>query len=320
MKAIVTGAAGFIGSTLVDKLLSKGHEVVAVDNFDDYYAGKMRFLESHLNRADFKLHKIDILDLEALKRCFEGGDIVFHLAAQAGVRFSVNNPLKVHDVNTTGTLNVLIAARDKGVGKVVNSSSSSVYGNAKHLPVKEDDTLSPVSPYAASKLAAEIYCKVFFDLYGLPSISLRYFTVYGPRQRPDMAIRIFTDRALKGSRPQIFGDGEQTRDFTFIHDVVDAIYRCGDLSNLDGSALNICSSQTISVNKIVLAILKATGREDLKPEYLPPQQGDVEHTWGDNSKAGKLLGWKPQIAIDEGLKRFVEWYVSNRDIPTGHPT
>jgi len=313
MKAIVTGAAGFIGSTLVDKLLGEGNEVVAVDNFDDYYAGKMKFLEPHLSHKDFKLHRIDILDLELLKRSFEGGDIVFHLAAQAGVRFSVANPLKVHNVNTTGTLNVLIAARDKGIAKVVNSSSSSVYGNATHLPVKEDDAPSPVSPYAVSKLAAEIYCRLFFELYGLPSVSLRYFTVYGPRQRPDMAIRIFTDRALRGLRPQIFGDGEQTRDFTFVHDAVDAIYRCTHLKNMDGSAMNICSGRTISVNKVVSAVLKATGREDLKPEYMPHQQGDVDHTWGDNAKARKQLGWEPRTDMNEALKKFVEWYVENRN-------
>ena len=320
MKAIVTGAAGFIGSTLVDRLLSQGHEVVAIDNFDDYYAGKMKFLEPHLSRKDFKLHRIDILDLEPLKRSFEGGDVVFHLAAQAGVRFSVNNPLKVHNVNTTGTLNVLIAAREKGIAKVVNSSSSSVYGNAKHLPVKEDDMPSPVSPYAVSKLAAETYCRLFYELYGLPNVSLRYFTVYGPRQRPDMAIRIFTDRALNGLRPQIFGDGEQTRDFTFIHDAVDAICRCADLKNMDGAAMNICGGRTISVNKVVEAVLKATGREDLKSEYLPHQQGDVDHTWGDNTKARKMLGWEPRTDMNDGLKRFVDWYVANRNSSSAQST
>ena len=313
MKTIITGAAGFIGSTLVDRLLAEGHEVVAIDNFDDYYAGKMRFLEHHLNNANFTLHRIDILDLDALKRSFEGGDVVFHLAAQAGVRFSVENPLKVHNVNTTGTLNVLIAARDANVDKVVNSSSSSVYGNSKRLPVSEDAPLCPVSPYAVSKLAAEIYCRQFFDLYGLPSISLRYFTVYGPRQRPDMAIRIFTDRALSGLRPQILGDGKQTRDFTFVHDVVDAIYRSAYLKDLKGTTLNICSGRAIPILEVVSAVLKATGRDDLEPEFMPRQQGDVDHTWGDNSKARNLLGWSPRTEIAEGLKSFVDWYEETRD-------
>ncbi|MHC1710433.1 MAG: GDP-mannose 4,6-dehydratase [Methanomassiliicoccales archaeon] len=308
MRAVVTGAAGFIGSTLTDLLLAEGHEVVGVDNFDDYYSGKMRFLSRHLDNKDFKLMEVDILDLDALRQSFEDADVVFHLAAQAGVRISVKDPLRSHHANTTGTLNVLLAARDEGVKRVVSSSSSSVYGNAVRLPAKETDPAVPISPYAASKLAAEYYCTLFYKLYGLQSVSLRYFTVYGPRQRPDMAIRIFTDRALDGLRPQIFGDGEQTRDFTFISDVVNAIRRCADCPDPKGEPLNVCSGSTVSVNQVVSAIMKAVGREDLEPEYLPPQPGDVDHTWGDNAKARELLGWQPKVKIDEGLSRFVEWY------------
>ncbi len=304
----MTGAAGFIGSTLTDLLLSEGHEVVAVDNFDDYYSGKMRFLTPHLESPSFRLLETDILDLDALRQSFEDADVVFHLAAQAGVRISVKDPMRSHHANTTGTLNVLLAARDEGVKRVVSSSSSSVYGNAVRLPARETDPAVPISPYAASKLAAEYYCSLFYQLYGLESVSLRYFTVYGPRQRPDMAIRIFTDRALDGKRPQIFGDGEQTRDFTFISDVVSAIRRCADCPDPKGEPLNICSGSTVSVNEVVGSILKAVGREDLEPEYLPPQPGDVDHTWGDNSKAGSLLDWQPKVSIDEGLLRFVRWY------------
>jgi UDP-glucose 4-epimerase len=269
----------------------------------------MRFLSRHLDNKAFKLMEIDINDIDALRQSFEDADVVFHLAAQAGVRISVQDPMRSHHANTTGTLNVLLAARDEGVKRVVSSSSSSVYGNAVRLPAREEDPTVPVSPYAASKLAAESYCTLFYKLYGLESISLRYFTVYGPRQRPDMAIRIFTDRALDGKRPQIFGDGEQTRDFTFITDVVDAIRRCADCPDPKGEPLNICSGSTVSVNQVVRSILKAVGREDLEPEYLPPQQGDVDHTWGDNTKARRLLGWGPKVKIDEGLHRFVEWYV-----------
>ncbi len=308
MRAVVTGAAGFIGSSLADLLLMEGHEVVAVDNFDDYYSGKMRFLGRHLGSEAFRLREIDILDLDALRHSFEGADVVFHLAAQAGVRVSVRDPLRSHHVNTTGTLNVLLAARDGGVKRVISSSSSSVYGNAVRLPVREEDRTVPISPYAVSKLAAEHYCSLFYQLYGLESISLRYFTVYGPRQRPDMSIRIFTDRALDGKRPQVFGDGEQTRDFVFITDVVDAIRRCADCPDLRGGPLNVCSGFTVSINRVVSSILKEVGREDLEPEYLPPQPGDVGHTWGDNSKAKRLLGWEPQVNIDEGLRRFVDWY------------
>jgi UDP-glucose 4-epimerase len=304
----VTGAAGFIGSHLIDLLLCERHEVRAVDNFDDYYSGKMQFLVQHEKNPDFELIKADILDLERMRRTVKGADVVVHLAAQAGVRFSVANPLKSHTVNALGTLNLLVACRDSGVRRLVNSSSSSVYGNAKRLPVKEDDPLEPVSPYAASKMIAEVYCRQFNELYGLETISLRYFTVYGPRQRPDMAIRIFTDRVLRNQKPQIFGDGEQTRDFTFISDVVPAINASIDCGNAEGISLNICSGRRLTVNRLVSNILQICDREDIEPEYLPEQPGDVEHTWGDNSLARRILDWEPKVDIEEGLQRFVEWY------------
>jgi UDP-glucose 4-epimerase len=222
--------------------------------------------------------------------------------------------MRSHQANATGTLSVLLAAKEAGVKRVVSSSSSSVYGNAKRLPVSEKDEAVPVSPYAASKLSAEMYCRLFYELYGLESVSLRYFTVYGPRQRPDMAIRIFTDRALKGQRPQIFGDGEQTRDFTYIDDVVDAVYRCASCPDPRGEPLNVCSGRTVTVNHVVGEILQATGRTDLRPEHLGTQQGDVDHTWGDNTKAKELLGWGPKVGIDDGIRRFVEWYKDRRDL------
>jgi UDP-glucose 4-epimerase len=308
MKVAVTGAAGFIGSTLTDRLLQDGHHVIAVDNFDDYYSGKMRFLEPHLGDDSFELHQVSILEQKELERSFEGVEVVFHLAAQAGVRISVKDPMRSHQANATGTLSVLLAAREAGAKRVVSSSSSSVYGNARKLPVSETDVAIPVSPYAASKLSAEMYCRLFYELYGLESISLRYFTVYGPRQRPDMAIRIFTDRALKGLPPQIFGDGEQTRDFTYIDDVVDAVYRCASCADPKGEPLNVCSGRTVKVNHVVTEVRKATGRTDLRPEHLATQQGDVDHTWGDNSKAKALLDWGPKVSIEEGIRRFVDWY------------
>ena len=314
MKVALTGAAGFIGSTLADRLLQEGHHVVAIDNFDDYYSGKMRFLEPHLGKASFELHRSSILDQAEMARLFQGVEVVYHLAAQAGVRISVKDPMRSHQANATGTLSVLLAAKEAGVRRVVSSSSSSVYGNARKLPVSEADQAIPVSPYAASKLSAEMYCRLFYELYGLQSVSLRYFTVYGPRQRPDMAIRIFTDRALKGLRPQIFGDGEQTRDFTYVDDVVDAVYRCGSCPDPKGEPLNICSGRTVTVNHVVSEILKATRRTDLKPEHLGTQQGDVDHTWGDNRKARELLGWQPKVTIEEGIARFVSWYEEKREL------
>lgn len=206
---IITGAAGFIGSNLTEHLLQEGHEVVGIDNLDDYYSGKTMFLERSIEDSNFSMVRGDILDLELMKKTMKGADAVVLLAAQAGVRFSVRDPLKSHMVNVVGTLNVLIAAAEGGVKRVVNSSSSSVYGNIDQRPVTETDEPRPVSPYATSKLAAEIYCRQFHELYGLDTVSLRYFTVYGPRQRPDMAIRIFTERILNGLPPQIFGDGSR---------------------------------------------------------------------------------------------------------------
>ena len=314
MKAAVTGAAGFIGSTLTDRLLADGYEVVAVDNFDDYYSGKMRFLEPHLGDPKFTLHETNINDREALVRCFDGCDVVFHMAAQAGVRVSVKDPMRSHEANATGTLNVLLAAKEVGITRVVSSSSSSVYGNAKSLPVTELDMAVPVSPYAASKLGAEFYSRLFHELYGMETISLRYFTVYGPRQRPDMAIRIFTDRALKGLPPLIYGDGTQTRDFTYVDDVVEAVLRCATCADPNGEPLNICSGRTVELNDVVHEILRVVGREDLQPQHLPAQAGDVDRTWGDNRKAKALLGWEPTVSIEEGIARFVEWYRGKKEL------
>ena len=316
MRVIITGAAGFIGSNLTEQLLSEGHQVVGVDNFDDYYSGKTMFLERSLDDPNFSLVRGDILDLELMKRTIRGADVVVHMAAQAGVRFSVKDPLKSHTVNCIGTMNVLLASRDGGVKRVVNSSSSSVYGNIGHRSVAEDDPLRPVSPYATSKLAAEIYCRQFYELYGLDTVSLRYFTVYGPRQRPDMAIRIFTERILKGLPPQIFGDGEQSRDFTYISDVVAAIRSAMTAPDLKGAAINICGGKPITVNRLVQELQDVCGRRDLDPVYLDAQPGDVDHTWGDPALAMKLLRWKARTSTREGLRRYVEWYRGSEESMT----
>lgn len=305
---LVTGAAGFIGSSLVDRLLEEGYRVTALDNFNDYYSGKMQFLRPHSDNPDFELIEGDILDGELVNRCMTNTDVVFHLAAQAGVRFSVDNPMRTHQINVNGTMNVLEAARNKGVKRVINASSSSVYGDPDALPVSEDTALNPISPYAASKLSAEAYCRLYADLFGVETISLRYFTVYGPRQRPDMAIRTFVDRVRKGLPPQIFGDGEQSRDFTYISDVVDANCLAMACPSPDGRVLNICSGHNIKINELVHLILDIMDAEDVSPEYLPEQPGDVDHTWGDNSLAKDVLGWEPSVSLKRGLTDFIEWY------------
>lgn len=306
---MVTGGAGFIGSHLVERLLHDGHQLVCYENFDEYYPGKRKNIEQNLENADFELHENDILDLEALKFSLEGVDVVFHQAAQPGVRVSINNPFKTYSVNINGTLNVLLACKDSDVRKIVYASSSSVYGNGVPRPTPEDCETNPISPYGVSKLATEHYCRVFGELYGMKIVSLRYFTVFGPRQRPDMAIRKFTDLMASGKSIKIYGDGEQTRDFTYISDAVEANMLAMGSSSVDGEILNIGGGSSVTVNEVVQKI-KEHFPEAPEPVYEKVQQGDVDHTLSDNSKAGELMGWKPAVPFDVGLRKFMEWYRS----------
>lgn len=304
-KCLVTGGAGFIGSHLTEKLLKMGNEVVVLDSFDDYYTKKLQNLDPLKGFDDFKLVKGNILDFNLVKTLMQDIDFVFHNAAQAGVRISVRDPFKSNDVNVKGTLNILYAAKESNVKKVINASSSSVYGNTPYLPMKEEHTPIPMSPYGVSKLAAEKYGEVFQEVYGIQTISMRYFTVYGPRQRPDMAIRIFVDRLLLDKPIIIFGDGEQTRDFTFIEDIIDANIRC--MKKSATGVFNIGCGRNISVNELVKVIHEIMNK-DITPIYEKEQLGDAPHTLADNSKAFKLLGWKPTVSIKEGIEKFVEWY------------
>lgn len=234
-------------------------------------------------------------------------DYVYHEAAQAGVRISVEDPFKPNNVNVVGTLNVLKASLDADVKKVINASSSSVYGKVKYLPFDENHPTEPVSPYGVSKLAAEQYCRVFYEIYGLPTTSLRYFTVYGPRMRPDLAISIFTKKMIKNEEITVFGDGKQTRDFTYIEDVVEAntkLLRCKDT---DGKILNIGSGNRISVNDLIL-VLNDIIESKSAIKYARTQKGDAENTLSDVSTAYKLIQYKPAINIKKGLDKFVEWF------------
>jgi UDP-glucose 4-epimerase len=314
MRTVVTGGAGFIGSTLVDRLLEEGHEVVAVDNFVDRYSGKMRFLQPHEGREGFRLDEIDIHDMNGLRRSLEGAEVVFHLAAQTIDRAQAKDPVKAQMASTAGTLNVLLAAKNAGVRRVVSSSSSSVYGNTRSLPVRETDPTFPSTPDATSKLAGEEYCHLFYDMYGLQTVSLRYFSVYGPRQRPGTMIQTFTERALSGQNPQISGDGERTADLTFISDVVEATLRSADCPDPKGQPINICSGRAITENQVAMMIVSAAGRPDLEPEHLPAQRGDPDHNSGDNSRAKELLNWEPRVQMETGLVRFVDWYKRYRDL------
>lgn len=305
---LVTGGAGFIGSHVVEHLLKENTRVLCLDNFDPYYDQglKRENILSFLENENFTLIEGDIRDKKLLESLIEeeNVDYIIHEAAQAGVRASVKDPQKVHRVNITGTLRILMAALNSDV-KIVNASSSSVYGKVEYLPFDEGHPKNPVSPYGASKLAAEHYCRVFGELYGLRITSLRYFTVYGPRMRPDLAISVFTEKALKNDPIEIFGDGTKTRDFTYIGDAADATLLA--MRKGEGGAYNIGGGSRISINELARKIIELTESES---EIIHSQnvKGDAVHTLAEVSKAKRELGWKPKISIDEGLRKFVTWF------------
>lgn len=296
VKVIVTGGAGFIGSHLVDALIYKGYNVVVIDNL---IAGK----KENLN-PKAKFHKMDIRDLEKIKPAFKGVDYVFHLAARPRVPFSVEYPAEAHTNNALGTLNVLIAAKDAKVKKIVYSSSSSVNGDQKELPLREDMIPKPKSPYALQKLIGEEYCRLFYELYGLPTVSLRYFNVYGPRLALEgaysLVMGVFLKQKMAGEPLTIEGDGKQTRDFTHVRDVVRANILAAE-SNKTGKAeiINIGAGNNVSINKIA----ELFGGQTINKS---PRLGDVKHTLADNKKAKKLLGWQSEVKIEEGVKELLE--------------
>jgi UDP-glucose 4-epimerase len=307
-KYLVTGGAGFIGSHLVENLLKRGNEVVCIDNFDGYYdpSIKRKNIAPFLENDNFLLVEGDIRNKEFLKNNLDGVDYVFHQAAQAGVRISVENPRKPHEVNATGTLNLLEAVLDTNVKKVINASSSSVYGKVSYLPFDENHPNQPVSPYGVSKLLAEHYCRVFEELYGLKSVSLRYFTVYGSRMRPDLAISIFTKAALNNDPIHIFGDGSKTRDFTYIDDIVEANMLC---INKGAGVYNIGGGHSISINELASKIIEINNSKS-EIIHTDSVRGDAEHTLASSKKAENEIGWKPKTTIETGLRRYAEW-VSN---------
>jgi len=308
LNVLVAGGAGFIGSHLVDELLRKECRVLVYDNFDPFYRGKEDNLEHHSENSNFKLLRGDILNYDILVSAMKGVDIVFHLAAQPGIRYSIQRPRKVQEVNVTGTLNVLSAALANQVKKVVYASSSSVYGVSKYLPFDEKHPTNPNSPYAASKLAAEAFCRVFHDVYGLNLVMLRYFSVYGPRQRPDQVIRIFVNKVLTGNAVEFYGDGEQTRDFTYVDDVVRATVRAAEVEEVNGIVINIGSGRRISINNLLKEITRLTGKEKIPIVNRAIVVGDFPHTLADIGLARKLLDYRPRVDLEKGLINFIEWY------------
>jgi UDP-glucose 4-epimerase len=314
-KIAVIGGAGFIGSHIAEEI-AKEHEVVIVDNLDDYYSPelKRRNLETLLANPNVRFIEGDITSLDLLRRVIDPDvEFVFHEAAQAGVRISVEDPFKPNNVNVLGTLNVLKASLDAGVKRVINASSSSVYGKVQYLPFDEGHPTMPISPYGVSKLAAEHYCRVFCEVYGLPTVSLRYFTVYGPRMRPDLAISIFTKKLLANEPITVFGDGNQTRDFTYIDDIVRVNRRLLETGAADGRVMNVGGGHRITVNDLIAHLRAITGSES-EVVYSGRQKGDAEHTLADVNLARELVGYAPETPIEDGLRRFVTWYTASRQV------
>jgi len=303
MRALVSGCAGFIGSHLVDRLLKVGCEVVGIDCFTDYYPREIKKanISNALDHPNFRLIEENILDIDRDK--FPEVGHVFHLAAQAGVRASWGKNFEVYTRNNIeATQRLLEFYKGREIRKFVYASSSSVYGDAE-LPMREDSLLKPESPYGVTKLAAENLCYLYYRNYHVPVISLRYFTVYGPRQRLDMAIHRFVRAVLNGEEITIYGDGEQTRDFTYVDDVIKATLLAAD-SDLVGEVLNIGGGTRMSVNELIKKIEKITGKK-AKLEYVEAEMGDVKDTLADVSKAKETLNWKPRVKIEEGLERYV---------------
>jgi UDP-glucose 4-epimerase len=312
-RALVTGGAGFIGSHLTEELLELGAYVTVYDRFDTFYKGKESNLLAASNFPRFRLVDGDILDRDNLDSAMKEVEVVFHEAGQAGVGFSIENPGVTNDVNVEGTLNVLWTARENGVKKLVNASSSSIFGKPDYLPIDELHPERPTSPYGVSKLAAEHYVRVFHKVYGMDAVSLRYFSVYGPRGRPDQVIHRFTESLAQDRPPVINGDGSHTRDFTHVSDVVAATLSAAETEGIGGEVFNIGFGQRTSISELAERLILLTGRKGkLKPTYTEEQKGEFPDTQADNTKARKLLGWKPEVSLDQGLKSYVEWYNSSR--------
>lgn len=303
MRTVVTGAAGFIGSHLVERLLSDGHDVVGLDRFSDYYdpAAKRRNLRTALGSPRFELLELDLASAD-LKEVLQGCDVVFHLAAQPGVRLSWSDEFSTYDRdNVLATQRLLEAARAEGVGRVVYASSSSVYGNAGRYPTEETDLPRPHSPYGVTKLAAEHLCRLYTANFGLSTIALRYFTVFGPRQRPDMSIERLIVSALTGASFPLFGDGSYVREFTYVADIVEAnlLAATAPLGE-DAPVVNIAGGSSIAIAELVELVGELVGKP-ISLDRRPPAAGDVVRNAGSTALAGRLLGWSPRVDLRDGL-------------------
>ena len=317
----ITGGAGFIGSTLSQKLIEQGNKVVTIDNFCDFYNPKIKEdnVKELMQNENFKLYRADIRDRQAIKEIFDENDIdiVMHLAAMAGVRPSIENPILYQEVNCMGTQNILEEMREHNVKNGVFASSSSVYGNCKEVPFREDMTVDyAISPYAATKKANEVMTHVYHKLFDMNIIMLRFFTVYGPKQRPDLAINKFTRLMLEDKEIPMFGDGTTSRDYTYIDDIVDGIIKSCDycMSNKDVyEILNLGNSSPTTLKEMINIIGEVLEIEP-KIKQLPMQPGDVDRTYADISKTKKIIGYQPKTTFKEGIENFVKWYKENENL------
>src|SRR5205823_1619078 len=316
MRILVTGGAGFIGSHLVEHLLEAGHAVVILDDFNDFYDPQIKQANIAGFAKDVTVHHVDLRDGASVRNLFhrEKFEVIAHLAARAGVRPSIQYPQLYYDANVTGTLHLLEAVRVTGVERFIFASSSSIYGASKTVPFSEDQHLTQtLSPYAATKIAGEFLCSTYSHLYRLRVVALRYFTVYGPRQRPDLAIHQFTRRIYAGQPIDQFGDGSTRRDYTYIDDIIQGTMAALDYSGPLYDVFNLGESHTIKLEDLISAIEHALGKQ-AKIRQLPEQPGDMPLTYADISKARKLLGYNPTTKLSEGMPKFIDWLLqSNSD-------
>ena len=315
MNILITGGAGFIGSNLCEKLAGAGEKIICIDNFNNYYKPKIKEenLRNLEDSANFILYRMDILDREKLKEVFAKHhfDMVIHLAARAGVRPSISNASLYEAVNVQGTINILECCRKYGIGKLIFASSSSVYGGNKKIPFSEDDIVDrPISPYAATKKAGELICYTYSHLFNISVYCYRFFTVYGPRQRPEMAIYKFTKLITEEKPIEIFGDGTSSRDYTYVEDIVDVV--ASNLENMKGyEIINLGNSNPVKVTELIKFIEKAANKK-AQVEYGRVQAGDVPVTYADILKAKKMLKYNPKTRIEEGINKFMVWYMDTK--------
>lgn len=317
MSVLVTGAAGFIASHLIEALIERGEDVAGIDNFNDYYDPRLKRANAdRLQKlADFPLYEADIRDAEACRKIFDAHRprTVVHLAARAGVRNSIQQPILYEDVNCRGTLNLLELAKDFEVRRFIFGSSSSVYGGSADVPFREDaPTPFPISPYAATKRAGELYCYTYHHLYKLSIACLRFFTVYGPWGRPDMAVYKFARLIDQGKPIPVFGDGKSSRDYTYCKDIVQGITGAMD-AEYDFEIFNLGESKVVQLDTMISLIEKELGKKAMR-EYYPPQPGDVPITYADISKARRMLGYSPSFPFEKGVHMFAEWYLNERPV------